>query len=239
MAVLVAGAAAGTGVRADDLFVRHHLAPAAGMRAWVRGAAVAAEQPDREGTALWVLGPAEDVGPLLVGVAGSRARPSRLLVDHDAASALPAAWTPARTRTWHWMWTREPPDPPVREVVELVDHDELRDFLAAAYPGSFARPGDADVECWLGVREQGAVVAAGALVRRPDATGYVRAVSVLAAYRGRGLARDVSAALTRRSLAVGSGVATLGVFVDNAPALAVYRRLGFTTAHTFATCLWE
>jgi ribosomal protein S18 acetylase RimI-like enzyme len=34
---------------------------------------------------------------------------------------------------------------------------------------------------------------------------------------------------------VPTGVATLGVYVDNDPALAVYRRLGYRTVHTFVS----
>jgi len=239
-AAVAAGAAGPAGVDgADDPFLRHHLDPAPGLRAWALGSAVAVEQPDRGagGLSWWVVGPAGDVGPLLRGVAAIRSRPGRVLVDLDAFPALPGDWAPTGTRAWHWMWTSRVPAPPARAVVAVEDADEVADFLARAYPGSFARPGDADVECWLGVRapegDPCGLAAVGALVRRPDGTGYVRAVSVLPAYRGRGLARDVSAALTRRALEVGTGVATLGVFVDNEPALAVYRGLGYAVAHTF------
>jgi len=220
---------------APDLFLRHHVDPAPHLRAWVLGSAVAVEQPDRGtgGPSLWVVGPRAEVVPLLTGVAASRPRPERVLVDVEAVPALPASWTPAPARPWYWMWTSQVPARPSRDVAEIDDAGELAAFLAAAYPDSFARPGDPDVDCWLGVRDAGSVVALGALVRRPDGTGYLRAVSVLSAYRGRGLARDVSTVLTRRALEVGTGVATLGVFVDNGPALAVYRRLGYVAGHTF------
>ena len=72
----------------------------------------------------------------------------------------------------------------------------------------------------------------GALYRDPSGAGHLRSVSTHPDAAGRGLGTAVSAALTRAALAV-SGTATRGVYVDNAPALAVYDRLGFRTVVTF------
>ena len=56
-------------------------------------------------------------------------------------------------------------------------------------------------------------------------------MSVLPSHTGRGLGRSVSAALTLRALAGRSGVSTLGVYVSNASAVAIHRRLGDSVAH--------
>ena len=79
------------------------------------------------------------------------------------------------------------------------------------------------------------LVAVGALLRQPDGTGHLRAVTVLPECADVGSAAAVGAALTRARFDGGSGVATLGVYVDNAPAVAIYRRLGYEVAHTFAS----
>ena len=68
-----------------------------------------------------------------------------------------------------------------------------------------------------------------------DGTLHLRGVTVLPRARGRGLGRRVSAALTDHALTHGSGVATLGVYVDNAPALRIYRDLGYRVVHTFSS----
>jgi ribosomal protein S18 acetylase RimI-like enzyme len=73
----------------------------------------------------------------------------------------------------------------------------------------------------------------GALVRQGDGTGHLRGITTLAAHRGRGLGAAVTAALTTRALAAGSGLATLGVYTDNEVAVRLYRRLNYEVVHTF------
>ena len=58
---------------------------------------------------------------------------------------------------------------------------------------------------------------------------------MLPAVRGRRLGTTLSAALTRHALQHGSGVATLGVYVDNLPAVRIYERLGYRVVHTFTS----
>ncbi|MCH1866261.1 GNAT family N-acetyltransferase [Nocardioides sp. CFH 31398] len=224
----------------DDPFLLHHVAPDAVRRAWRRGeaAVVEMERPVAEGVRVMTagVGPTADLGPLLVEVAAEADRPWRLIVDEDAAASLPPAWRPSEPRSWHWMLTRTPPAPVVGEdaVTEVEDAAEIDGVLDAAMPETHARPGTVGIECWLGVRAADGVLAGvGAVARQPDGTGNLRGIAVLPSYGGRGLGTALSAALTRRALAGASGVATLGVYVDNAPAIAVYARLGFATRHTF------
>ena len=154
-----------------------------------------------------------------------------------AYDALPEAWRFPVQGHWHWMLTHDaPPAHPLEpSVVEVEDAGAIDALLDVANPGSFARPGARGVECWLGVRDPdapGALLAVGALYRDPSGAGHLRSVTTHPASAGRGLGTAVSVALTRRALAR-SGTATLGVYVDNAPALAVYDRLGFRTCVTF------
>ncbi|MCW2793128.1 MAG: mshD 1 [Nocardioides sp.] len=222
-----------------DPFVRHH--PLGSRRGWVSRAATVVEGTGGRPTGpppapvFTCLGPATDLDPLMAHLADAGVRPSRLTVETASYAAVPPAWRHADHHRWHWMISRSSaPVPPV-EVVEVEDPAEIDAVLDAANPGSFARPGTPGVECWMGIRDAGSTVAVGALVRQPDGTGHLRGVTVLPGSAGRGLGSALSAALTRRALARGPGVATLGVYVDNAPAIAIYRRLGYRVAHTFAS----
>ncbi|MBB6628802.1 GNAT family N-acetyltransferase [Nocardioides sp. KIGAM211] len=221
----------------DDPFLRHH--PLRARRAWRSGAAVvldgAGGRPGAPpGRVFTALGPPDLLGPLMHDLAAAGEQPLRLTVDVTAYDVVPAAWHQPAPHRWHWMLTRGPAPEAAASVEEVTDPAEIDAVLDVANPDSFARPGTPGVECWLGLREAGALVAVGALVRQPDGSGHLRGVSVLPAYAGRGLGTALSAALTRRGLA-GPGVCSLGVYVDNAPAVAIYGRLGYVAAHTFAS----
>jgi ribosomal protein S18 acetylase RimI-like enzyme len=223
--------------------VRHHLDPALTRRAWVSdGATVVDGSRSRSersdpGPSFICLGPPASLDPLMTSVAATVPPPWRLNVELTSYDAVPGAWRQREHHEWHWMLTRTPPPAPEGAVEEVTSAVEIDAVLDAANPDSYARPGTPGVECWLGVREAGGLVAVGALIRQPDGTGHLRGVSVLPTAAGRGLGRAVSAALTRRALGTGSGVASLGVYTDNAPAIAIYRRLGYTVGHTLASGL--
>lgn len=227
--------------RSCDPFVRHQMDPTGTRRAWVAGDACVVDgtrgRPNEQaaGPVFTCLGPAADLGPLMSRVADTVEPPWRLTVETTSYDDVPPRWRHREHHTWHWMMTRTAPPPPELLVVEVDDAASIDAVLDVANPYSFARPGTTGVECWLGVRLHGSLVGVGALIRQPDGTGHLRGVSVLPDFTGRGVGRAVSAGLTLRALASGSGVATLGVFTDNAPANAVYRRLDFDAAHTFAS----
>ncbi len=216
-------------------FVRHQVDPALVEGAWAQGGAcvVLAHRPLPGGPVLAVhgFGPADDLAPLLARVAASGVRPDRVMVDADAAT-VPDAWELTGLREWHWMLsTTSPPDDPL-PVERIDDEDEVTALLDAEAPDSLARPGTPGVESWHGVRASGELVAVGAVVRQPDGTGHLRAVTVATGLRGRGLGRALSTSLTRLAQA-GTGVSSLGVYTDNGPALRIYEDLGYAVAHTF------
>ncbi|WP_299050698.1 GNAT family N-acetyltransferase [uncultured Nocardioides sp.] len=223
-----------------DPFLLHHVAPDAVRRVWRRGDAAVVEMERAVADGVRVMtagvGPAADLDPLLAEVAGTADRPWRLFVDETSAGALPPAWRPAEPHSWHWMLTRQAPAAVAGEdAVEVVDDAAaVTAVLDVAMPETHARPGTPGLECWLGVRDaDGTLAGVGAVARQPDGTGNLRGIAVLPSYGGQGLGTALSAALTRRALAGASGVATLGVYVDNAAALRVYTRLGYATRHTF------
>jgi ribosomal protein S18 acetylase RimI-like enzyme len=218
-------------------FVRHQVDPATVLGAWVAGGAAVVEGVRRlaDGTARFVtgFGPEPDLPTLLAGVADRIEAPDRVLVTAPA-TAIPGAWPVTEVRRWHWMLTRTTPPPAGVAVEEVADEAEVTALLDTAAPDSHARPGAPGIEAWLGVREAGRLAAVGAVVRQPDGTGHLRAVTVAAGARGRGLGRELSVALTRRALR-GGGVASLGVYVDNEPALRIYRGLGYAVVHSFTS----
>lgn len=222
-----------------DPFVRHQVDPRLARRAWVYAGAVLVESeghlPAGSGSIVTLLGPAGPLAELAAYVSGQIDPPWRVTVPSHSATVLPSVWEQLETWQWHWMLTATAPPEPDQAVEDLTDADEINAVLDAGAPGAHARPGSPGVEAWLGVRESGRLLATGALVRQPDGTGHLRAVTVLPAARGRGMGRDLSAVLTRRALAGGSGVATLGVYTDNDPAVAPYRGLGYEVVHTFTS----
>lgn len=216
--------------------VRHTVDPRLVVAAWVgdEGAAlVLAGRPLPDGTRVvaTALGGPAGLAPLLAHAAAHHPVPARLLMSADADEALPDAWSWDPGPRWHWMITRTAVPHADERVVEVDDPAEVEALLAREAPDSFARPGLPGIEAWLGVREAVRLVAVGALLRQPDGSGHLRAVTVEAAARGRGLGRLLSTALTRRAL-TGPRVSSLGVYVDNVPALRIYRDLGYEVAHT-------
>jgi len=149
------------------------------------------------------------------------------------AEDIPVAWPLAEVRQRHWMRTTHLPEPPAVEVAAVPDH-EVTGLLDVVAPDSHARPGTPGMEAWLGVRDAEVLVAVGGVLRQPDGTGHVRAVAVAPDHRGRGLGRELSRALTRAAMA-DTGVASLGVYVDNEAAVRTYRGLGYDVVHTFTS----
>ncbi|MEO6207564.1 MAG: GNAT family N-acetyltransferase, partial [Candidatus Limnocylindrales bacterium] len=60
-----------------------------------------------------------------------------------------------------------------------------------------------------------------------DGATYLSSIGTASWAQGRGLGRLVTAAATVDGLDAGSRWVHLGVFADNDPAIALYRRLGF------------
>jgi GNAT superfamily N-acetyltransferase len=223
----------------DDPFVRHQLDLSGVEAVWRHGDALVGRggrpRHDATGPVFTAFGPADSLAPLMAEVAGEAAPAYRVTVVAHAAAHLPLKWRHRDPHRWHWMLTRSMPPGAGLPVEEVDAPDEVEALLDVAQPDAHARPGTRGIESWLGIRERGELLAVGALLRQPDGTGHLRAVSVHPDHRGRGIGRGLSAALTRRALAGRSGVATLGVYTDHVPALATYTRLGYTTGHTFVS----
>ena len=184
-------------------------------------------------TVLTGFGPAADQVRLLAELAGEIDPPRRLTLTAPA-DVVPDRWRLEDVKHWHWMLTSTQPVERVPDAVVVDDPTEIDALLDVAAPDSHARPGTPGIEAWLGLREGDALVAVGAVIRNPDGSGHLRAVTVAPDARGRGLGRSLSVALTRQALR-GPGIASLGVYADNEPALRIYRGLGYEVVHEFTS----
>jgi ribosomal protein S18 acetylase RimI-like enzyme len=189
------------------------------------------------GTTAWV-----DRRPTSVtaGAVGDPARAAEILVGTGAEwlhlpRATPADLAQLRVThqdDWEFLWTATPPPPQPGEdgVTQLTpaDEPEIAALLDAAFPDTTTRPGDPRVVAWFGIRERGQLAACAA-DRSRGGVGFLAGLAVTPDRRGRGLGTALTAAVVRHHL-TGYGVSSLGVLASNAPALGLYRGLGFAQA---------
>ncbi|CAM3732408.1 GNAT family N-acetyltransferase [Occultella aeris] len=149
--------------------------------------------------------------------------------------------TVAGSGRWDFLWTEVPPVEQASAAVDLVELDDSADaarievFARSHNPGFEGFPGRGFATLWLGVADdQGDLIAVGSLHELASGAPHLAGIVVHTEHRGRGLGRALTAALTRRAIEA-VGVSTLGVYSDNAVALAVYARLGYRTGHRFET----
>ncbi|WP_255292580.1 GNAT family N-acetyltransferase [Micromonospora sp. WMMA1996] len=159
---------------------------------------------------------------------GLEATVSRWYAVSDAAAHVRMAWTdPPRAAAV----------PAVGEPLGRADLAELRELYAVAYPGNWFDPRMLDTGQYVGVRDRGRLVAvAGVHVWSPRwRVAALGNVTTHPDVRGRGLGAGVVAALCARLRASVDHV-TLNVRADNAAAVRLYERLGFTAVAGFTEC---
>jgi ribosomal protein S18 acetylase RimI-like enzyme len=158
------------------------------------------------------------------------------LVDqvHPPELTVPATLPlpPGYRRGWGWGWhaTRTAPPPqPHEDRVAWLDPDdpELADLVARAFPDAETPPGDPRVAGWFGARDDGRLVTAAASLRVDSQAAVLSSLTVDPTARRAGWARAVTAWFVRERLAAGVRVVGLGTYLSNAPARALYTRLGF------------
>lgn len=233
-----------------DPFVRCEIPSDLPHPAWTAGrSALMVRQRHTGDTGLAAVGDADDIAGLFRYVQDS---PDRALIDGLCTVTVPRDHWPAIAPTlegtgtggdWDWMWTDRPPDgPPDPRLVTLddtADATELIALNARDSPTSESEPGSGRTELWIGVRDdEGAIIAAGALHRTPGGAPHLAGIVVAGDHRGSGLGAAVTAGLTRAALVADgriTGLCTLGMYADNEPARRLYGRLGFRTAHEFAS----
>jgi GNAT superfamily N-acetyltransferase len=145
---------------------------------------------------------------------------------------------------WEWRYATRPP-PAVRGDACVADLDindpvlaqQVSTLLTEHSPRHSARPGDPRAVGWVGVRAgpDGAPVACAAWFEEVPGIPLLASIAVHPSARGRGFGSAVTASLTRRAFAAGAPAVTIDLYADNDAARRIYRRLGFVTAHRFAS----
>ena len=163
------------------------------------------------------------------------------LIQRDAVNLyftsppqIPAGWEIVRAVELHQMVqeTEAPPPTPqnsaVPEVIELIPADipEMSVLYTATRPGRTLCPRIQKLGQFLGIREDGKLIAMGGL--RLHLAGYreITTVATLPDHEGRGYATAIVRALIERIRSRGDRP-FLTVRTDNTRAIEIYHRLGF------------
>jgi len=236
-------------VAARDAYVRWSIDPASVSGCWAVGSSVALlhDREPRPGLGspwLMVLGKLDEARALFDALADLGVGvPAGVTVSAPTYPLVPTQWALEPRGHWDYLVTsaaaaRDPGRDVEVEVLDVADPvvaGQVDAVLDADNDGAFARPGDADVHTWMGVRDGNELAAAGALCRTESGAGHLRAITTLSRARGRGYGAAVSAALTRRGLDQLAPEVTLGVYSDNAGAIRLYERLGYRLVHHFVS----
>lgn len=216
-------------------FVRSALRFCAGdAHGWSSGdALVWAARDERSDSVSWsVMGFGEPtrVADLLGQVAHLLPEHCDISVPRPAAPLLGRAVRQASRTDWDFRWTaHRPPRGPVDDAVRVLEPEEYPEvsaLLERANPTASALPEHPWVRQWVGIRDDtGLLVAVAADTSHHD-IGHISSVATDPDARGRGFGAAVTAYLTRLHVEE-FGVASLGFYVDNAPARRLYDRLGF------------
>jgi GNAT superfamily N-acetyltransferase len=211
---------------ADPLIRWAAQALSAGGAAWEHRGAVAVHAPALTRRRRLVLsGPAEGVASLLAAHGrGTNLRPlMERPLAHEVAALMPTPWV--EDKPFGWMDRTGTLAPPP-DAHWLSTTDGVEPLLRAALPESWAWPGEKGVRRWAGVHVNDTLVATAAEAWSSADVGFMMGVAVHPSHTGQGLGRRVCQFVASSLLSL---YGTCALFVENynAPAIALYRKLGF------------
>ncbi len=230
----------------SDPYVSYDIAPAELASAVAVGGAVAVQrQLKKHGISQIFFGDDGDIESLIVWLLDEAAHMDTVPfhMAQVPSAALPALKRHAilgRGDQWYWMWTQAAPaevpwEDRVVELNEDTDGKAITRFLKQASPLSSCLPGDGRNQRWIGVRgERGEILGTIGVYPTPAGYAHLASVAVAEKLRGTGLGKAMLAVAVRRAVE-DKGVCTLGMYDSNEAAERLYRSLGFSIAHHWAT----
>lgn len=120
-------------------------------------------------------------------------------------------------------------------AIESSDYSEIDNFLKTHARKSSVWPGNEEVLFWGEIREQGLLVATGALVQWRTGQVMFASIATHSDYRSKGLAQKLVSQMLGNASRSGITRVGLGVFAENAAAKRAYEKVGFALIGEFTS----
>lgn len=120
-------------------------------------------------------------------------------------------------------------------AIESSDYSEIDNFLKTHARKSSVWPGNEEVLFWGEIRDQGLLVATGALVQWRTGQVMFASIATHSDYRSKGLAQKLVSQMLGNASRSGITRVGLGVFAENAAAKRAYEKVGFALIGEFTS----
>jgi ribosomal protein S18 acetylase RimI-like enzyme len=120
-------------------------------------------------------------------------------------------------------------------AIESSDYSEIDNFLKTHARKSSVWPGNEEVLFWGEIRDQGLLVATGALVQWRTGQVMFASIATHSDYRSKGLAQKLVSQMLGNASRNGITHVGLGVFAENAAAKRAYEKVGFALIGEFTS----
>lgn len=205
---------------------------------WQEGSAIGALFAGKRSPSLVLLGGPADALSLILSKGLDLAPSCRITVPRRHEKLLKNV-TVTEISEWDWMgiFNDEHCYAPTIEVTDLgLTHDEeIAAFLSQASPTASTPPGDPEIITWHGIRDANGLLAVGAATKWSSGAAVLVSIATHPRARGRGLAVEVTASLTRFLFDQGHHRVTLGLYAGNEAAAKTYTKVGYRLLEQFSS----